>query len=100
MGHRAEKLFLTRAFKKKLKKSKKLLKLTVDLGWEKRQVLSGIAQFYKPEDLIGKKVILVSNLKKATLCGEESCGMILAGGEDEIKVAFLDPDTPKGARIR
>ena len=84
----------------KLAKSKKLLKLKVDLGNETRQVLSGIADFYRPDELIGKKVILVANLKKAKLCGEESCGMILAGGEDDVKVVFLDPSTPNGTRIR
>ena len=82
-------------------KAKKLLKLQVDLGFERRQVVSGIAKFYKPEELIGKTVILVSNLKKATLCGIESEGMILAAdcGEDDIKVIFLD-DIPAGSKIR
>ncbi len=84
----------------KLKKSKKLLKMTVDLGYEQRQVLSGIAQFYKPEELIGKTVALVTNLKPAKLCGEESNGMILACGEEQPRVLFLDPETPLGERIR
>ena len=61
-------------------KSKKLLKLTVDLGFEKRTVVSGIAQHYTPQQLIGKKVILLANLKPATLMGIESQGMILAAG--------------------
>jgi len=81
-------------------KAKKLLKLQVDLGYEKRQVVSGIAKFYKPEDIINKKVILVANLKPATLCGIESQGMILASGEEEIRVVFLSEDTPLGERIR
>ncbi len=82
-------------------KAKKLLKLQLDLGYEKRQVASGIAKCYKPQDLIGKKVIVVSNLKPAMLCGVESRGMILASGEgDKIKVVFLDDDTPLGQRIR
>ena len=81
-------------------KAKKLLKLQVDLGFEKRQVVSGIAKFYKPEDLIGKKVILVSNLKPCTLCGAESNGMILASGEEEIKVIFLDPSLKNGEKLR
>ncbi len=81
-------------------KAKKLLKLEVDLGYEKRQVVSGIAKFYKPEDLIGKKIILVANLKPATLCGIESNGMILASGEEEIRVVFLAEDTPLGERVR
>ena len=81
-------------------KAKKLLKLKVDLGYEERQVVSGIAKFYEPESLIGKKIILVANLKPATLCGIESNGMILASGEDEIRVVFLDKDTPLGQRVR
>ncbi len=81
-------------------KAKKLLKLKVDLGYEERQVVSGIAKFYEPESLIGKKIILVANLKPATLCGIESNGMILASGDDEIRVVFLDKDTPLGQRVR
>ena len=84
----------------KVPKAKKLLKLQIDLGYEKRQVVSGIAKFYEPEALIGKKVILVTNLKPAVLCGIESNGMILASGEDTIRVVFLDPETPLGERIR
>ena len=82
-------------------KANKLLKLTLNDGNRNRTVASGIAKFYKPEELIGKTVILVSNLKKATLCGIESEGMILAAdcGEDEIKVIFLD-DIPAGSKIR
>ncbi len=83
----------------KIKKAKKLLKLQVDLGYEKRQVVSGIANFYTPEELIGKTVVLVTNLVPAKLCGEESYGMILASGEEEVRVVFLDPDTPLGERI-
>jgi methionyl-tRNA synthetase len=81
-------------------KAKKLLKLEVDLGYEKRQVVSGIAKFYAPEDIIGKKIIIVANLKPATLCGIESQGMILASGEEQIRVVFLADDTPLGERIR
>ena len=81
-------------------KAKKLLKLTVDLGYERRTVVSGIAKFYKPEDLIGKKLALVCNLKPATLCGVESNGMILAAGEDPIRVVFLNEETALGERIR
>ena len=79
---------------------KKLLKLELDLGYEKRQVVSGIAAFYTPEDLIGKKIIVVANLKPAKLCGIESNGMILASGEEQIRVVFLAEDTPLGERIR
>ena len=80
-------------------KAKKLLKLQVDLGFEKRQVVSGIAKFYKPEELVGKKVVLVYNLKPAKLCGVESYGMLLASGEEEVRVVFLDPDAKNGERI-
>ena len=85
-----------------IKKAKKLLKLTLDDGSGKdRTVASGIANYYKPEELIGKTVIVVSNLKPATLCGVESCGMILAAdaGENDVKVVFLE-GVPAGAKIR
>ena len=81
-------------------KAKKLLKLQLDLGYEKRQVVSGIAKFYEPEALVGKKIIVVANLKPATLCGIESNGMILASGEEQIRVVFLAEDTPLGERVR
>ncbi len=81
-------------------KAKKLLRLQLDLGYEERQVVSGIAKFYEPEALIGKKIIVVANLKPATLCGIESNGMILASGEEQVRVVFLDPDTPLGERVR
>ena len=80
-------------------KAKKLLKLQVDLGYEKRQVVSGIAKFYQPADLIGKKVCLVTNLKPCKLCGVDSYGMILASGEEDVKVVFLDPTAKNGDRI-
>ena len=80
-------------------KAKKLLKLIVDLGYERRQVVSGIAKWYKPEDLIGKKITLVCNLKSAVLCGVESNGMLLASGKDDVKVLFLDESVPLGERI-
>ncbi len=81
-------------------KAKKLLRLQVDLGYEQRQVVSGIAKWYSPEDLIGKKIILVSNLAPAKLCGVESMGMILASGEEDVRVVFLDPAVKLGERIR
>ena len=84
----------------KMEKSKKLLKLQLDLGYEKRQVLSGIAKFYAPEQLIGRKIIVVANLKPAVLCGAESNGMILASGEEQVRVVFLADDTPLGERVR
>ena len=84
-----------------VKKAKKLLKLTLDDGSKtQRTVASGIAKWYKPEELIGHKVIVVSNLKPAVLCGVESNGMILAADAgDEAKVVFVD-GMPNGAKIR
>ncbi len=84
----------------KVPKAKKLLKLKIDLGYEQRQVVSGIAKWYEPEALIGKRIIVVANLKPATLCGIESNGMILASGEETVRVIFLDPETPLGERVR
>ncbi len=83
-------------------KAKKLLKLTLDDGsGTPRTVASGIAKWYTPEDLIGRTVIVVSNLKPAVLCGVESCGMILAADVDEntVKVVFCD-GIPAGSKIR
>lgn len=84
----------------KVPKAKKLLKLKVDLGYEQRTVVSGIAKYYEPEALVGKKIIIVANLKPAVLCGIESNGMILASGEETVRVVFLDPETPLGERVR
>ncbi len=83
-------------------KAKKLLKLTLNDGSDiPRTVASGIAQWYKPEDLIGHTVIVVSNLKPAKLCGVESNGMILAAdcSKDDVKVIFID-GVPEGSKIR
>ena len=84
-----------------VKKSKKLLKLTLNDGQGERTVASGIAQFYAPDDLIGHTVIIVSNLKPAKLCGVESQGMILAADcpDGDVKVIFAD-DIPAGSKIR
>ncbi|MBQ7971526.1 MAG: methionine--tRNA ligase [Clostridia bacterium] len=84
-----------------LPKSDKLLMMTVDNGKGTKQVLSGIAQYYKPEELIGKKVILVDNLAPAKLRGTLSEGMLLAAdAPNGVKVIFLDNDLPAGAVIR
>jgi methionyl-tRNA synthetase len=86
-----------------VKRSKKLLKLTVSLGSEERTVVSGIKNWYKPEDLVGKTVVLVANLKPVTLCGVESHGMILCASDPEDKeLAFLSPvkDLPAGWVVR
>lgn len=84
-----------------VKKSKKLLKIQADDGSDKpRQIVSGISEYYKPEDLIGKTVIIVANLKPAKLCGEISNGMLLAGdaADGGIKVLFADGMEP-GMRL-
>lgn len=85
-----------------IKKAKKLLKLQVNDGTdEPRQIVSGIAPWYKPEELIGKKVVIVANLKPAKLCGEMSNGMLLAGdvSNDDVQVLFVD-GMPAGTKIR
>ena len=83
----------------KIKKSNKLLKLQLDDGsGTPRQIVSGIAKWYEPEDLIGKKAIIVTNLKPVKLCGEISQGMLLSGEKDgEVAVTFVD--LPVGAKI-
>lgn len=84
-----------------VKKAKKLLKLTLDDGSGKERIVaSGIAQYYSPDDLAGRNVIVVANLKPATLCGVESCGMILAADSgDGVKVIFAD-DVNVGSKVR
>ena len=86
----------------KVKKSKKLLCLQLDDGFGGRQVVSGIATWYKPEDLIGKKVVIVANLKPVKLCGVESNGMICAADTPDgaASVIFPDQDLPCGAKLR
>ena len=85
----------------KVAKSKKLLKLRIDDGRGGRQIVSGIAPYYQPDELVGKKIIFVANLAPATLCGEKSEGMILAADcDDTVKVVFLDSDTPNGSTVR
>lgn len=85
-------------------KSKKLLKLQLDLGPEgTRQIVSGISQFYTPESLIGKNIIVVANLAPATLMGQESRGMLLAASSaDGTKLVVVDPgqDLPPGSVVR
>ena len=85
----------------KMKKADKLLKIQVDLGYEQRQVVSGIASYYTPEELVGQKVIVVANLKPVKLRGELSQGMILAGSVgDTLKLAQVDSALENGARVR
>ena len=85
-----------------IKKAKKLLKLKVDLGGETRQVVSGIAMHYKPEDLVGKYVVLVANLKPVKLRGELSQGMILAAStSDDSLLTLVNPgELPTGSQVR
>jgi methionyl-tRNA synthetase len=84
-----------------IKKADKLLKLQLDLGYEKRQVVSGIAQYYKPEELIGRKVICITNLKPVKLRGELSQGMILAGSQDgALSLATVDQTLPNGSKVK
>lgn len=85
----------------KIKKAKKLLKLQVDLGKETRQIVSGIAEWYAPEDLVGKKVIVVANLKPVKLRGELSQGMILAADRDgKLELATVSDQMPNGAIVK
>jgi len=84
---------------KKHEKADKLLVSKIDLGGEVRQVVSGIAQIIKPEDFVGKKVVVVTNLKPAKIRGEESEGMILCGEKDG-KVELLTSDLPVGSKLK
>ena len=85
----------------KVKKSKKLIQLKVDIGTETRQVLAGIAESYEPEDLVGRTVIIVANLKPAKLMGIESQGMVLAASNDgKILLAGFDQEPGQGIQVR
>ncbi|MDU7036595.1 MAG: methionine--tRNA ligase subunit beta, partial [Staphylococcus simulans] len=84
-----------------VKKSEKLLKIQVDLGEEQRQIVSGIAKFYEPDDIIGKKVAVVTNLKPAKLMGRKSEGMILSAEKDGVLTLVSLPNAiPNGAVIK
>ncbi|OAB32752.1 methionine--tRNA ligase [Paenibacillus macquariensis subsp. defensor] len=84
-----------------VKKADKLLKLQLDLGFEQRQVVSGIAKFYTPEELVGRKVICVINLKPVKLRGELSQGMILAASHgDQLTLATVPDNMPNGAIVK
>ena len=85
----------------KVEGSEKLLKLQVSLGDETRQIVAGLQKYYKPEELIGKNVVIVANLKPAKLKGIESQGMVLAAGEgDDVKVLTVDGEMEAGAEVR
>jgi methionyl-tRNA synthetase len=82
-------------------KSKKLLKLTIRLGEETRTLVAGIAEHYRPDALVGRKVVVVANLEPATLMGVTSNGMVLAGSAGEtLALLALDRDLPSGAKVR
>ena len=85
-----------------VKKAKKLLVSQIRIGDEVRQIVSGIAAYYKPEEMVGKKVAVVTNLKPCKLCGVESQGMILAAADDEnnLSVLTVDKDIIEGSEIR
>lgn len=86
----------------KVEGADRLLKLQVDIGGEPRQIVAGIAQHYKPEELIGKKIVIVANLKPATIRGVESRGMLLAASNNELlSILALDrPVVPSGAKVK
>jgi methionyl-tRNA synthetase len=84
-------------------KTEKLLKLDLDLGFERRAIVSGIAQFYEPEALVGKRIVIIANLKPARIRGVESRGMLLAAGGraegEELGLVTLDKEIPPGTRV-
>jgi methionyl-tRNA synthetase len=83
-------------------KADKLLRLEVDLGYEKRQILAGIAQFYEPEKLVGRKIVIVANLAPRMMRGLESNGMLLAASLPDgapVLAGFLE-EVPLGARLK
>lgn len=86
----------------KMKNADKLLKLQVDIGSEKRQIISGIAEYYQPEDLVGKKVICITNLKPVKLRGEMSEGMILSGEDEKgnLSLATVEKSLPNGSVVK
>ncbi len=85
----------------KIPGSKKLLKLQVDLGDEKRQIVAGIAESYAPETLVGRKVVIVANLKPAKLMGVESNGMVLAGSHDgKAVLCSFEAEIAPGSKVR
>ncbi|MEI3613536.1 methionine--tRNA ligase [Pseudogracilibacillus sp. SO30301A] len=86
----------------KMKNADKLLKLQVDIGSEKRQIISGIAEFYQPEDLVGEKVICITNLKPVKLRGEMSEGMILSGEDEKgnLSLATVEKSLPNGSVVK
>ena len=90
---------------KNVKKSDKLLQFTLDDGTgTDRQILSGIAKFYKPEDLMGKTLVAITNLPPRKMMGRESCGMLLSAvhtvnGEEKLNLIMIDDAIPAGAKL-
>ena len=86
----------------KVEKADKLLKLKIRVGDEERQLIAGIALHYKPEELVGKKVVIVANLQPAKIRGVESQGMILAASTEDGKLSIVAPerDMPSGAKVK
>ena len=85
----------------RVEKSDKLVKLKVDIGTETRQVVAGIGKSYAPEELMGKSIVIVANLKPAKLMGIESQGMLLAASNDNLlAVATFDRETKLGSRVK
>ena len=85
----------------KVPDAEKLLKLQIELGAEKRQIVSGIAKYYTPEELVGKIIVVVANLKPARIRGVESYGMLLAAKTgDDLRLVTVDtPDFPSGVSV-
>ena len=83
-------------------KSKKLIKLKVDAGTDQRTILAGIAEAYKPEELVGRTIVIVANLKPRPMMGMESQGMVLAASTESgpPSLVAVDPSLPAGARVR
>ena len=85
----------------RVENSEKLIRLQIDLGEEKRQIVAGIGKFYNPEDLINKQIVVVANLEPRKLMGEESQGMLLAASnEDQISLLIPDQEIPTGAIVK
>lgn len=84
----------------KLEGSEKLIKLIVDLGEEKRQILAGVQQFYSPEEMLGKNIIIVANLEYRKMAGSQSQGMMLAADGDKPILLTTTQDVPPGTKIR
>jgi len=83
----------------KVESSKNLLKLEVDLGKEKRQIIAGIREYYRPEDLVGREIVVIVNLEPRVVFGLESQGMLLAAGDKEPVLLIPDKEVPPGSKI-